>query len=262
MDVTFLKLLVTPSLMYAVSAASRRWGSAVGGMLSGLPLTSAPVSVFLAIEQGPDFAAAAAVGSIAGMGAVMLSYIAYLLTSRRAGAGAAAPAAFAAYLGAAWWISRLGPRIWLSASLFALTAALVMVLARGAPAPRTVATPRWDMAARLGASTAMLLAITVAAPLLGPTITGILSPVPIISWPLIVFAHLQGGRAQALAVIRGTAQTSAGILAFYLAVVGLVEAHAILAYLVGLVASAGFAAPWFWLEARSRRHAVPVRHGP
>src|SRR5689334_15298204 len=58
---TFLfKLLVSPLLIGAVSLAGRRWGPAVSGWLVGLPLTSGPVVLFLALEQGTTFAAAAA----------------------------------------------------------------------------------------------------------------------------------------------------------------------------------------------------------
>jgi hypothetical protein len=64
-----VKLAVTPLMALAASLAARRWGDAIGGWLVGLPITSGPVAVFLAIEQGPAFAADAAAGSIAGVAA-------------------------------------------------------------------------------------------------------------------------------------------------------------------------------------------------
>src|SRR5271157_2814721 len=67
MSLLAIKLVVTPLVVLIASLAARRWGDAVGGWLVGLPLTSGPVSVFLAIEQGPSFAAQAAEGSIAGV---------------------------------------------------------------------------------------------------------------------------------------------------------------------------------------------------
>ena len=62
-EILVLKLVVTPLLISAATLVARRWGPGVGGWLAGFPLTSAPVSVFLALEQGPDFAAGAAVGT-------------------------------------------------------------------------------------------------------------------------------------------------------------------------------------------------------
>jgi hypothetical protein len=67
MSLLAIKLILTPLVVLLASLAARRWGDAVAGWLVGLPLTSAPVSVFLAIEQGPSFAAHAAGGSIAGV---------------------------------------------------------------------------------------------------------------------------------------------------------------------------------------------------
>ena len=57
-----IKLMLTPLIMGSATLASRRWGDAVGGWLVGLPVISGPVSVYLLIERGADFAAAAAAG--------------------------------------------------------------------------------------------------------------------------------------------------------------------------------------------------------
>jgi hypothetical protein len=84
MSLLAIKLIVTPLVVLAATLAARRWGDAVGGWLVGLPLTSAPVSVFLAIEQGPAFAAQAADGSIAGV----VSQAAFCLATPRWRAGA------------------------------------------------------------------------------------------------------------------------------------------------------------------------------
>ena len=47
------KLLLTPVIIGLVSLAGRRWGPAVSGWLVGLPLTSAPVVLFM--KGTPDF---------------------------------------------------------------------------------------------------------------------------------------------------------------------------------------------------------------
>src|SRR5260221_5248416 len=66
MNVLLLKLALTPALIGAVSVAGRRWGPSVSGWLVGLPLTSGPVALFLALGQGLPFAARSAVGILAG----------------------------------------------------------------------------------------------------------------------------------------------------------------------------------------------------
>src|SRR2546427_679588 len=55
-----LKLLLTPLFILIITLIGRRWGSLVSGWLVGLPLTSAPVVLFLALEQGTAFASRAA----------------------------------------------------------------------------------------------------------------------------------------------------------------------------------------------------------
>jgi hypothetical protein len=75
--VTLVKIVLTPALIAMATMLERRWGPAVGDAVAGLPLTSAPASVFLALEHGSAFAAAAAVGTILGLlsqGALCLVY--------------------------------------------------------------------------------------------------------------------------------------------------------------------------------------------
>ena len=72
-----IKLTVTPLMMWGVSRAARRWGGATGGLLSGLPLTSGPISIYLAVEQGSGFAARAAVTAISGVAATIVFYVVY-----------------------------------------------------------------------------------------------------------------------------------------------------------------------------------------
>jgi len=97
----WLKLLLVPSLMAAVTLAGRRWGPAVAGVLVGLPLTSAPVVFLLALEHGTAFAAQSAVGVLVGLVPLGSFYLAYGLLARRARWPACAAAGWCAYLVAA-----------------------------------------------------------------------------------------------------------------------------------------------------------------
>jgi len=72
-----LKLVLTPTLIGAVSMAGRRWGPGVSGWLVGFPLTSGPVTFFLALDQGVSFAAGAAVGSMTGAAAQAVFCVLY-----------------------------------------------------------------------------------------------------------------------------------------------------------------------------------------
>jgi hypothetical protein len=86
---TLLKVLLTPALIAVATLLACRWGPGVGGTLAGLPLTSTPVSIFLALEQGPVFAAAAAYGTLLGLLSQATLCLAYSWSAQRA----------------AWWTS-------------------------------------------------------------------------------------------------------------------------------------------------------------
>ena len=53
------KIFAVPILVALATLAIRRWGAAIGGLLTGLPLMTGPISFFLAVDQGIDFAIAA-----------------------------------------------------------------------------------------------------------------------------------------------------------------------------------------------------------
>lgn len=77
MTAFYLKLLITPALMLAISLAAVRWGTGVAGLLSGLPMTSALVMLFLSLEQGTQFASMAVPGALAGLAAIQATYLFY-----------------------------------------------------------------------------------------------------------------------------------------------------------------------------------------
>src|SRR6266567_9335580 len=78
-----LKLLLTPLFILIITLAGRRWGALVSGWLVGLPLTSAPVVLFIALEQGTAFASRAAQGTMTGTISVALFCLAYSWFSLR-----------------------------------------------------------------------------------------------------------------------------------------------------------------------------------
>ena len=201
-DTLALKLILTPLLIGAASLAGRRWGPAVGGWLVGLPLTSGPVALFLALDHGAEFAAAAAVGSLAGALAEAVFCLAYAAAARAGWPTALAAATFA-FAATATLVQRAALPL-PAASLCAFVAlfgALALM-----PRARTTATPppppAWDLPARMVITTALVLAITGAAVTLGPRLSGVLATVPAYAAILTIFAH-RASAAAAVQVLRG-----------------------------------------------------------
>jgi hypothetical protein len=218
MTAFYLKLLVTPALMLAISLAARRWGTGVAGLLSGLPMTSALVMLFLSLEQGTAFASMAVPGALAGLAAIQATYLFYFLVTRRVSSLTGCVLALAVYGATAYLMSLLGM---LALSIIAtLLLVTLIVVATSKQTPPHVAAyvplPRWVIPMRMLTATLLLLAITASATWLGPVVSGLLAPIPVIAWPLAVFVHVQGGRHELAAVIRGNAIGAVGVVSFYL----------------------------------------------
>lgn len=214
-----LKLLVTPLLMLFISLAARRWGTRVGGLLSGLPITSALVMLFLGLEQGTAFASMAVPGALAGIAAIQATYLFYFLITRRVSVLFGCIGALAFYGVAALVIGSLGAPLLSIGVALVLVAVIVWVTASGAEtgAACYVPMPRWIIPMRMLTATLLLLAITAGADWLGPGASGLLAPIPIVAWPLAVFTHVQGGRHELAAIVRGNAIGAIGVIGFYLA---------------------------------------------
>jgi hypothetical protein len=225
-----LKLVLTPALIAAATLAGRRFGPSISGWLVGLPLTSGPVSLFLALEQGTPFAAAAAAGSIGGVAASAVFAVAYSAMSRRFGwppSLAVASLAFAIAV-AALHALPLGSGFPLPLlALYAGGVAAAIAGIRLIPTPRALDAapepPRWDLPVRMVVATALVILITGAAPLLGPQLSGLLTTYPIYAGVLGVFAHAQRGGAAAAQVMRGLCYGIIAFATFFLAIGALVD---------------------------------------
>ena len=219
MTTLVLKLVLTPSVMVGATLAGRRWGGTVSGWLIGLPLTSGPLVLYLALDHGRRFAARTAVGSLSGAIAEVAFCLGYGLVARR-GWKVAVTAASAGFAAAAAAVQALplrpGPQ------LLPLVAAAVLALASGLRLlPRTerrtavAPPPRGDLAARAAVATGAVLALAALAPTIGARLTGLLAVYPLYSAVLAVFAHRLEGPAAALGLLRGLLVGLFSFAAFY-----------------------------------------------
>lgn len=204
--------------MATASLAGRRWGHAVSGWLVGFPFTSGPITLFLALEQGPPFAAGAATGSLGGVVAGAAFGVGYASAAGRGGGVVASLAtgtlAFA-LIGAALQLLALPPLALVVVVGVVLIAAIRLVGAP--PAPRAVGLPRWDLPARMLVATALVLLLTSAAEALGPRLAGLLATVPLYASVLAAFGHRLVGPGAAIRVWRGLLFGLFGFAGFYLA---------------------------------------------
>jgi hypothetical protein len=214
-----IKLLLTPLIMGSATLASRRWGDAVGGWLVGLPVISGPVSVYLFIERGPDFAALAAAGSISGVVSQASFCIGYAVGARL-GLAAAVLGATVAFVAAGAVTVALAPPL---AVLIVLSASMLFVARRFLPvtdeATARIAAPHWDLPARIVVATVLVLTVTAFAGWLGPRVSGLSASYPVIGGGIAAFAHLARGPRAGVAALRGMASALYGFIGFF-AIIG------------------------------------------
>ena len=233
-----LKLVLTPVLVGAASIAGRRWGSAVGGWLIGIPFTSGPIAFFLALDPGPGFAADAALGIMAGAVSQAAFCLAYSWTARRAGWALSLLAGSAAFGGATIVLDPLHVPIAGSFVLVIVFLAVALFLIPGRPDEVGAAQgslPWWDIPARMVVATAFVLALTSAAPALGPRLAGLLAPFPLYASVLAAFEHRVQGAAPATGVLRGLLLGLFAFASFFLVVAVLLPTGVLTAFGVAIV---------------------------
>lgn len=206
MNSLLLKLIVTPAIIGTASLAGRRWGHSISGWLIALPLTTGPITFFLAISHGPAFAAASAAGTLAGgisQAAFLTAYSQLAPRWKWPSALAGAIFAFAACTAALEQVAL--PLIPLFVVIFLVFILVLRTLPREAVRKEAAAAlqPRWDIPLRMLIATGFVVLITALAPALGPRLTGLLAPFPLFTTILAAFAHQQEGPQAAIRVLRG-----------------------------------------------------------
>lgn len=215
MDLLVFKLVVTPLLLLAASIAARHWGEAIGGFLVGLPLTSGPISVFLALEHGSAFATQATSGSLVATVAQAAFCFVYcrLAPLGWSVALAGACATFSIVAGLLQWSELPHTGLFLVAIL-AVALVLNLIPNTGARTGR-LNPPWWDLPSRMALIASLVISVTLIAPYVGPEASGVLASFPFMAIILAVFAHRMTGHGAAQQLMRGMAVALPGFAAFF-----------------------------------------------
>jgi hypothetical protein len=206
-----LKLILAPAFVVGASLIARRFGPRVGGLFGGLPVVAGPILLVLAIVHDAAFAQRSATTSLLGLVSLAAFVVAYGFAAAGARRWPAALAlAWAAFLATTALASlvHVAPVPALACALvgFIVARAVLPNPAEPAESPSvtsTVARPAWDLPVRAACAAVMVLAITGASAGLGPRLSGLLAPSPIITTVLAAFTHAQVGRDATLRLLRG-----------------------------------------------------------
>ncbi len=216
--ILILKLILVPSLIAAVTLASRRWGPSVAGWLSAFPVVSAPILYFIAWDHGAIFTAAAAVGTLSAVIAILVFGLSYAWAATRFAWGISLLLSFAAYFCA---VSALA--VWAPTLHFAAGAVLLALLlapmgyrrllthsayvttqsANTNQSKQQAAKPANDLIWRMMAGAALVLLVTHFSATLGPRLSGVFAMFPVMGSVLVVFSHRLSGALFATRMLGG-----------------------------------------------------------
>jgi hypothetical protein len=97
--------------------------------------------------------------------------------------------------------------------------------------------PGWDLPARMLVATGVVFAITAAAPVIGPQLAGLLSPLPVFGIVLSVFSHHAQGPTAAVGVLDGLVVGLLAPAVFFVAAALGLPALGLVAFAIATVAA-------------------------
>jgi hypothetical protein len=198
------KLLLAPSFVVGASLTTRRFGPRVGGLIAGLPVVAGPILFAYALAHGRAFAAGAAVGTLLGLVSLIAFVVVYARLASRVSWLVSMLAGWLAFALATALFSALsvsaGVALAIAAAGLGLGLALTPSIAL--PTRRHSPPPAWDLPMRAACALALVLTLTAIAGWLGPRLSGLLAPFPIIATVLATFTHAQRGAEEVQRLLR------------------------------------------------------------
>jgi hypothetical protein len=213
---TWLRLALVPAAIWLATLAARRWGHAVSGYLGGLPLIGGPITLYLALDHGPDFAARSAtftLAAILGQGAHLM---AFAHVAQRASWPAALIAGWTSFAAVAVAVAAMdpGPAAALGLAIAGLAGAWL-----GLPRPKLPAVaariPAAELRLRLAAAFLLAAAILWSADAFGPVASGLLLSMPVTGSIMPPFTLALYGADSVARLTRGFVVGLSGFTAFF-----------------------------------------------
>jgi hypothetical protein len=236
--ILFFKLVSAPALLVGLTLLVRRFGPRVGGLALGVPLTTGPISIFLALEHGADFAAAAAVGSLVGQAAACVFSFVFAWSGRRL---SLVPTLIVAVLAYAVGMTAFNLFTWSFAPALGLLVGTVAILGIAMPrlhsAPRTVVAPWWDLPLRIVIAPAIILGVTALSAHTGPQFAGLIAPAPVMIAILGAFTLHACGADDAAVMMKAMVVGSLAFGAFFTVVAIFLREGALLPVYVAAAAA-------------------------
>ncbi len=216
---TWLRLALVPAAVWLASLAARRWGHTVSGYLGGLPLIGGPITLYLALDHGAEFAARSAVVTLAAIAGQAAHLAVFTRLGRRVRWPAALAAGWTSFSVLALGVATLSftPALALALAAVSLAAAFKAI-----PHPQDDATlpevPAIELRLRLVAALVLAVVILWGAQEFGAVVSGVLLSVPVTGSIMPPFTLALYGPSAVARLARGFVVGLSGFGAFFFVV--------------------------------------------
>ena len=216
---TWLRLALVPAAVWLASLAARRWGHTASGYLGGLPLIGGPITLYLALDHGAQFAAHSAVVTLAAIAGQAAHLTVFTHVGRRARWPVALAAGWASFAVLALGVAMLPftPAMGLALAAVSLVAAFKAI-----PHPRGEASlpavPPIELRLRLAAALGIAIVILWSAQEFGAVVSGVLLSVPVTGSIMPPFTLALYGPGAVARLARGFVVGLSGFSAFFFVV--------------------------------------------
>jgi hypothetical protein len=236
---TLLRLALVPTAVWLASLAARKWGHSVSGYLGGFPLIGAPLTLYLALDHGTEFAARVSTVTLAVILAQSAHLMAFSHLARRRRWPAALVGGWTSFVCIAVPVSLLPlepPVALLFAALGLGTAWRLLPHPRDDAAPPAV--PPVELRLRLVAALVLAIIVLLGATLFGPVVSGVLLSMPITGSIVPPFTLALYGADAVARLVRGFVVGLCGFTAFFFTIAaGLVPLGIAAGFLAAIVAA-------------------------
>lgn len=204
----FLKVTIAPVIVLSVSYLQRRFGDRFGGWLIGLPITTGPFILIIAIQEGVAFAGGTTHGVLLGQIALIAFCWSYSFAALRSSWFPAVLVGTLVCLSTGYVVTTVKvPVIYSDLFLIGIWLVAMRWWPRTDLPNQKIATPKWELPVRILVTLTILISLSALAPHVGAKVAGALSTYPVIASVLGAFNQRRFGPGATVATLRGLMQT-------------------------------------------------------
>jgi hypothetical protein len=221
----FAKLVIAPLFVAFVTLVGRKAGPRTAGMLAGLPVVAGPALATMVLGHDASYAARAANAAAMGSVSVAAFALVYAHLCKTRAWPSTVSLAYVAFFVSTLVIARVPNGPW--AALLVPAGGLSLIFPafpHSAVAARTQHPSAWDLPLRMAATALLVFMLVLLSDSLGPELSGLLAPFPVITAVLAVFAHRAQGPQLCALLLRNLVRGLSSFVVFFVAL-GALVAH-------------------------------------